>query len=86
MMPSTTDVLSLEHQQNQPPTASESIIEPLNIESSPNTEPNYPTGPKFWFTIISLCVVLIFGGLDANIVATPVPSTTNPFHTVAHVG
>jgi hypothetical protein len=31
-------------------------------------------------------VVLILGGLDANIVATAVPSITNHFHTVADVG
>lgn len=93
----TTEVLSLEHevftvlpeqQQNQPPptTASVRTIEPLNIESTPDAEPNYPTGSKFWFTIIALCVVLILGGLDANIVATAVPSITNHFHTVADVG
>lgn len=97
----TTQVLSLEQevftvlpdqqqrqQQNQPPPtrASDRTIEPLNIESSPETEPNYPTGSKFWFTIIALCMVLILGGLDANIVATAVPSITDHFHTVADVG
>jgi hypothetical protein len=93
----TTDALSLEHEaftvlpdqqkQQPPPTAtSERKIEPLSIESAPDTEPNYPTGSKFWFTIIALCVVVIVGGLDANIVSTAVPSITNHFHTVADVG
>ncbi|KAA8647057.1 uncharacterized protein ATNIH1004_005740 [Aspergillus tanneri] len=97
----TTEAISLEHeaftvlpdlqqqqQQNQlPPTAASArTIEPLNVESTTETEPNYPTGTKFWFTIIALCVILILGGLDANIVATAVPSITNHFHTVADVG
>jgi MFS family permease len=77
-----------QQQQNQPPptAASERIIVPFNIESTPDIEPNYPTGSKFWFTIIALCVVVIVGGLDANIVSTAVPSITNHFHTVADVG
>ncbi|KAF7516901.1 hypothetical protein PCG10_001731 [Penicillium crustosum] len=83
--------VSQQQQQQQPnhplPTAdSTRTIEPLNIESTTDTQANYPTGTKFWFTIIALCVVLILGGLDANIVATAVPSITNHFHTVADVG
>lgn len=82
---------NLQQQQQQPnqalPTAASTrTIEPLNIESTIDIEANYPTGTKFWFTIIALCVVLILGGLDANIVATAVPSITNHFHTVADVG
>lgn len=77
--------LQQQQQQNQPP-ASTRTIQPLNIESTADTEPNYPTGTKFWFTVIALCVILILGGLDANIVATAVPSITNHFHTVADVG
>ncbi|KAE8162633.1 major facilitator superfamily domain-containing protein [Aspergillus tamarii] len=76
-------------QQNQPPCPATSAqpVEPLNVEStSPGTEPNYPTGTRFWFTVIALCVLLILGGLDANIVATAVPSITNHFHTLADVG
>ncbi|CAI7654398.1 unnamed protein product [Penicillium viridicatum] len=77
-----------QHQPNQPldTAASTRTIEPLNIESTTDIEANYPTGTKFWFTIIALCAVLILGGLDANIVATAVPSITNHFHTVADVG
>lgn len=72
------------------------ILEPLDVAEPPNdddttaaaatTEKQYPTGTKFWLTILSLCVVLIIGGLDNNIVATAAPSITNHFHTVADVG
>jgi MFS family permease len=86
--PALPDLQQQQQQQNQSPStaASARTIEPLNIESTPDIEPNYPTGTKFWFTIIALCVILILGGLDANIVATAVPSITNHFHTVADVG
>lgn len=73
----------------QPPSCgatSEQTVEPLQIQSANSTEPTYPTGPKFWYTVFSLFVLLIFGGLDANIVATAVPSITNHFHTIADVG
>lgn len=65
---------------------SEQMVEPLQMQSATSTEPTYPTGPKFWYTVFSLFVMLILGGLDANIVATAVPSITNHFHTVADVG
>lgn len=67
-------------------TSSRQSIEPLDMEFTPNTESEYPTGFKFWGTIVAQCVTLILGGLDANIVATAVPSITNHFHTVADVG
>lgn len=67
-------------------TTSQQTVEPLGIESTQETKPDYPEGSRFWFTIISICVILILGGLDANIVATTVPSITNDFHTVAYVG
>ncbi|KAF5866938.1 hypothetical protein ETB97_008744 [Aspergillus alliaceus] len=77
-----------QQQQNPPPGTATSgrISESLNVESNEEGELNYPTGTKFWFTIIALCMILILGGLDANIVATAVPSITNHFHTVADVG
>ncbi|KAJ5090206.1 hypothetical protein N7532_008890 [Penicillium argentinense] len=95
----TTEIVPFDHQpstvlpdlqqqrQNDPPTTATlgRTIEPLDIES-PSTEHNYPTGTKFWSMIAAMCVVLILGGLDANIVATAVPSITNHFHTVADVG
>lgn len=74
--------------QNLPPStaAAAPLIEALNLESNSDTEPNYPKGTEFWFTILALCVILVLGGLDANIVATAVPSITDHFHTVADVG
>lgn len=97
----TAELLPLEHDastvlpslqqqqaQNQPPptTASARILEPLDIESRAESDPNYPIGTKFWFTTFALCAILILGGLDANIVATAVPSITDHFHTIADVG
>ncbi|KAJ5881103.1 uncharacterized protein N7473_012156 [Penicillium subrubescens] len=74
--------------QKQPPItrAEASPIEALNLESNLDTEPNYPKGTEFWFTILAVCVILVLGGLDVNIVATAVPSITDHFHTVADVG
>lgn len=70
------------------PDASSSArtLEPLEIESTPESEPEYPTGLKRWGTLGCIWIVLILGGLDANIVATAVPSITEHFHTVADVG
>lgn len=89
--PSVTQELHTELQRQQQdqspsPEASARAIEPINIENNPDTEPKYPSGNKFWFTIMALCVILVLGGLDANIVATAVPSITNHFHTIADVG
>ncbi|KAJ5295553.1 efflux pump antibiotic resistance protein [Penicillium antarcticum] len=98
METTTTEELSVEHgistlwpslqnQQQQPSHgATSEITEPLHIQPAPSTEPKYPIGSKFWCTVFALCVVMIQGGLDANIVATAVPSITDDFHTVADVG
>ncbi|KAF3384879.1 Efflux pump roqT [Penicillium rolfsii] len=74
--------------QNQSPStqASAPAIEAFNLESNSGTEPNYPKGTEFWFTLLAICVILVLGGLDVNIVATAVPSITDHFHTVADVG
>lgn len=79
---------SVQSQQDQPSyrATSNPITEPFHVQPAPSTEPEYPTGSKFWCTVLALCVVMILGGLDANIVATAVPSITNHFHTVADVG
>lgn len=91
MATTTTEVHSLKNEpqqgaQNEPPatTIQTQPVEALDTDSL--AEPNYPTGSKFWFTIIALAVVITLGGLDTNIVATAVPSITNDFHTVADVG
>lgn len=79
---------SLQNQQQQPShgATSERMTEPLHIQPAASTEPRYPKGSKFWCTVLALCVVMIQGGLDANIVATAVPSITEDFHTIADVG
>lgn len=33
----------------------------------------YPTGWKFWLTILTMSALVVLGGLDTNIVATAVP-------------
>ncbi|KAJ5226834.1 Major facilitator superfamily domain general substrate transporter [Penicillium citrinum] len=84
-----TPVLDIQRQpqsDQQPPTTSAQTLEPLNIESAPDAATVYPTGSKLWFSILAICVILILGGLDANIVATAVPSITDHFQTVADVG
>lgn len=91
--PATTEDHSPKHDArpvlpDQPPSTAPAAppIEGLNLESNSDTEPNYPKGTEFWFTSLALCVILVLGGLDANIVATAVPSITDHFHTVADVG
>ena len=67
-----------------------STIEPFETEdeahNSPESEPDYPTGAKFYTICFSVALVLILSGLDGNIVATAVPTITDHFHTVADVG
>ena len=41
------------------------------------TGPEHPTGTQFYLICLALGMVLILGGLDANIVATAVPSITD---------
>ncbi|KAE8383154.1 major facilitator superfamily domain-containing protein [Aspergillus bertholletiae] len=76
--------------QHDPPpgsVASARAVEPLDTASDPpETTPNYPTGSRFWLTVLALCLILVVGGLDANIVATAVPSITDHFHTLSDVG
>lgn len=63
-------------------------MELFDIESTTaaDAESSYPAGPRFWLTIVAQCLILIVGGLDANIVATAVPRITDHFHTAADVG
>ncbi|KAL7894725.1 efflux pump antibiotic resistance protein [Trichoderma sp. TUCIM 5745] len=58
----------------------------FTAETAASEQQEYPVGAKFWFTVLSLVILLILGGLDGNIVATAVPSITDYFHTVADVG
>ncbi|CEI70757.1 Efflux pump roqT [Fusarium venenatum] len=59
-------------------------IEPTRIITEP--EIVHPEGIKLWLIMLSVTAVLILSSVDMNIVATAVPSITDHFHTVAHVG
>ncbi|OBS22794.1 hypothetical protein FPOA_09121 [Fusarium poae] len=50
------------------------------------SEIEYPEGIKLWLIMLSVTAVLVLSSIDMNIVATAVPSITDHFHTVAHVG
>jgi hypothetical protein len=78
--------LQQQQQQNQSPPTVPSDKQLTHTESTLDTEPNYPKGITSWFTIVALYLVLMLGGLDANIVATAVPSIIVHFHAVADVG
>ena len=88
-LPQEDSVTVLSADNLQPlPVSTRVNVEPFNIEATmaAEGEPDYPTGTKFWFTIVALCMILVLGGIDANIVATAVPSITDHFHTSADVG
>ncbi|KAH7134566.1 major facilitator superfamily domain-containing protein [Dactylonectria estremocensis] len=65
-------------------------IENLEIEDDNNgrTEESiiYPTGPKLWSTMVSLCIACYLSGLDLTIVAVAIPSITDEFETIADIG
>ncbi|KAK2758190.1 hypothetical protein FQN54_004034 [Arachnomyces sp. PD_36] len=46
----------------------------------------YPTGPKLWLTIGSMCIAQFLHGLDLTIVAVTVPSLTDEFKTLSDIG
>lgn len=60
----------------------------LEIEESGTSDEsiNYPTGPKLWLTMISLCTAIFLNGLDLTIVAVAVPSLTDDFKTISDIG
>jgi MFS family permease len=67
----------------------ESIQLEQNVATGPDNdaaEAQYPTGIKLWLIMLSVGSVLVLSSIDMNIVATAVPSITDHFHTVAHVG
>lgn len=80
------DIQRQPQRHQRPPTTSAQTLEHFNIEAAPDTPPVYPKGSKLWLSILAICIILILGGLDANIVATAVPSITDHFQTVADVG
>ncbi|KAI5463869.1 major facilitator superfamily domain-containing protein [Mariannaea sp. PMI_226] len=46
----------------------------------------YPSGPKLWSTMVSLCIACFLSGLDLTIVAVTVPSLTDNFKTIQDIG
>jgi hypothetical protein len=63
-------------------------IEALQIEEPLNEEEDivFPTGPKLWSTMASMCIALFLSGLDITIVAVAVPSITDEFQTISDIG
>ncbi|UZP43304.1 hypothetical protein NXS19_011120 [Fusarium pseudograminearum] len=67
-----------------PGSQHEDTTEPTQTINEP--EIDYPEGLKLWLIMLSVTAVLVLSSVDMNIVATAVPSITDHFHTVAHVG
>lgn len=64
----------------------ETTVDQVADHADSSVQPDYPTGAKFWLIILTVGASLILLSIDMNIVATAVPSITDHFHTVAHVG
>ncbi|KAM0342593.1 hypothetical protein ACHAPU_009448 [Fusarium lateritium] len=66
----------------------DTVVVPNNdaAESAGDANAHYPTGVRLWLIMVSIAAVLVLSSIDMNIVATAVPSITDHFHTVAHVG
>uniref|UniRef100_A0A4E9EGR7 Major facilitator superfamily (MFS) profile domain-containing protein n=1 Tax=Gibberella zeae TaxID=5518 RepID=A0A4E9EGR7_GIBZA len=62
----------------------EDETEPTQNINEPGID--YPEGMKLWLIMLSVTAVLVLSSVDMNIVATAVPSITDHFHTVAHIG
>ncbi|KAM0185801.1 hypothetical protein ACHAPQ_008476 [Fusarium lateritium] len=58
----------------------------VTLSDNDVAEAQYPTAVKLWLIMLSVTAVLVLSSIDMNIVATAVPSITDHFHTVAHVG
>lgn len=64
----------------------ETTIDEIPDHADSSVQPEYPTGAKFWLIILTVGAGLILLSIDMNVVAIAVPSITDHFHTVAHVG
>lgn len=60
--------------------------EPEATAPNPEPETNYPAGLNLWLIMLSVSAVLILSSIEMNIIATAIPSITDHFHTVAHIG
>ncbi|KAI0123359.1 major facilitator superfamily transporter, partial [Xylariales sp. AK1849] len=67
-------------------TKSGQITKTSMAEQSPPPEREYPRGAKFWLIMLSLCFVVILGGLDFSIIGVAVPVMTQEFNTISDVG
>ncbi|RGP80710.1 hc-toxin efflux carrier toxa [Fusarium longipes] len=83
-----SEVLTQTHIDTDSPNQPARPIETLQIEEPHNEEENivFPTGPKLWSTMASMCIALFLSGLDITIVAVAVPSITDEFQTIADIG
>ncbi|CEJ94889.1 hypothetical protein VHEMI10396 [[Torrubiella] hemipterigena] len=59
---------------------------PTDEVSIVDTSPDYPTGLTLWLVLVTVGAIIVLASIDINIVATAVPSITDHFHTVEHVG
>lgn len=59
---------------------------PSTTESQQDAEIEQVSYLKVCVTVLPTMLVLILASLDANIIATAVPSITDYFHTIADVG
>lgn len=82
-------------QNQQTGTINSSALIELNLapENRPTDEvsvvdasPDYPTGVTLWLVLVTVGAIIVLASIDINIVATAVPSITDHFHTVEHVG
>lgn len=60
------------------PTSMQSQAEGTNTKK-------YPTGAPFWLSFLSLCIVIILGGLDFSIIGVAVPAITQEFYSISDV-
>ena len=68
----------------QPEPRTLEVIEEASATPAPDdtSDPQYPTGSRFYLICLAIILVLILGGVDNSIVSTAVPAITDHFHTV----
>lgn len=64
----------------------ETTVDEIADHDRSSVQSEYPNGTRFWLIILTVGAGLILLSIDMNITATAVPSITDHFHTVAHVG
>ena len=66
----------LQHSTESQPVIQQSFEVAEPAAEGQDADTVYPTGVKFWSIVLSLPLVLILVGMDANILATAVPSVS----------